>query len=121
MPNDKDDNPVGGDDAAVTFINVFEIPADQVDKFVAGWRERARIMSTQPGFRDYHLHQALATESRFQLVAVAHWDSSAAFESAIANPEFLSHMQEVESNPELNVKRYPALYRVVVGDRRQIG
>ena len=119
MSNDKNDNPVGGDDAAVTFINVIEVPADQVDKFLVGWRERARVMSSQPGFRDYHLHRALATESRFQLVAVGHWDNSAAFESAIANPEFLSHMREAESNPDLNVNRYPALYRVVVGDRQQ--
>jgi len=118
MPNNKSDDPVGRNEAAVTFINVIEIPADQVDKFVAGWRERARIMSIQPGFRDYQLHQALLTESRFQLVAVAHWDSSAAFQSAIANPEFLSQMREPESDPDLDVTGNPALYRVVVGDRR---
>jgi heme-degrading monooxygenase HmoA len=119
MPNEISDAPVGGDDGGVTFINVIEITAHQVDKFVAGWRERASIMSTQPGFRDYQLHRALLTESRFQLVAVAHWDSSAAFESAIANPEFLSRMREPESDPDLDVIGNPALYRVVVSDRRQ--
>jgi heme oxygenase (mycobilin-producing) len=118
MPDDKDDNPVGEDDAGVTFINVIEIPADQVDQFVAGWRDRARIMSTPPGFRDYRLHRAVATAARFQLVAVAHWDSSAAFESAIANPEFLSQRwSALESG--LDVTAYPGLYREVVrpGDK----
>ncbi len=95
---------------------MIEIPAKQIDKFVAGWRERARIMSTLPGFRDYQLHQALLPESRFQLVVVAHWDSTAAFQSAIADPEFLSRMRETESGPDLDVTGNPALYRVVVSD-----
>ena len=119
MASDKTDDPAGNDVGTVTFINVIEIPADQVDRFLAGWRERARIMSTQPGFRDYQLHQALLTESRFQLVAVAHWDSSGSFQSAIANPEFLSRMREPEPDPDLDVTGNPALYRVVVGDHRR--
>jgi heme-degrading monooxygenase HmoA len=118
MPNDKSDDPVGGDDGVVTFINVIEIPADQVDKFLAGWGERARIMSTQSGFRDYQLHQAVLPESRFQLVAVAHWDTSAAFQSAIANPEFLSRMREPELDPDLDVTGNPALYTAAVSDHR---
>ena len=119
MPNDQHDDIPGAGDAAVTFINVIEISPEQVERFVAGWRERAAIMSTLPGFLDYQLHQALLTESRFQLVVVAHWDSTAAFQSAIANPEFLSRMRDIELDPDLDGTGNPALYRVVVGDVRQ--
>ena len=120
MPNDDEyRNPAGGDDAGVTMINVIEIPADQIDKFLTGWKERAHIMSTLPGFRDYQLHQALLEDSRFQLVNVAHWDSREAVEAAMSNPEFQANRRAVELRGDLDVKPYAALYKVVVSDRRQ--
>ncbi len=39
------------DDVPVTFINVFEVSVEQIDRFIARWRERAKIMSAAPGFR----------------------------------------------------------------------
>src|SRR5215213_340221 len=41
-----DINPEGG--GAVTFINVFEVPVEQIDTFIAHWRELAKIMSAAP-------------------------------------------------------------------------
>jgi heme oxygenase (mycobilin-producing) len=76
------------DAGPVTLINVFEIPAEQVDAFIEGWAERARIMSTHPGFRDTRLHRALSPEGRFQLVNVAHWDSAESYAAARADDEF---------------------------------
>lgn len=107
---------MSSEEAAVTLINVVEIPADQIDRFMVGWKQRADTMSTLPGFRDYALHQALLPESRFQLVNVAHWDSREAFEAAMANPEFHSLRTAVQG--ELDVTGNAALYRVVVSDHR---
>lgn len=76
------------DAGPVTLINVFEIPAEQVDAFIEGWAERAKIMSTHPGFRDTRLHRALSPEGRFQLVNVAHWDSAESYAAARADDEF---------------------------------
>jgi len=120
MPNnDEYRDPAGGDDAGVTLINVVEMPADQIDKFMAGWKKRADIMSTLSGFRDHALHRALLPDSRFQLVNVAHWDSREAFEAAMTNPEFLSLREAAVGEMDFDVTASPALYRVVASDRRQ--
>ncbi|HWE91402.1 MAG TPA: antibiotic biosynthesis monooxygenase family protein [Pseudonocardiaceae bacterium] len=94
----------------VTLINVFEVPADQVDAIVADWRRRAELMSTMPGFRDYQLHRAISADARFQLINVAHWDSAEAWQAATSNPEFQAQISVVANNP--NVTATPALYQV---------
>ena len=35
----------------VTLINVFEVHPDKLESFLAGWRDRAELMSKRPGFR----------------------------------------------------------------------
>ncbi|GAA2722380.1 MULTISPECIES: antibiotic biosynthesis monooxygenase family protein [Streptomyces] len=107
----QDSKPTG--DASVTFINVIEVPAEQVDTFIAQWRERARIMSTAPGFRDSRLHRAVSSQARFQLVNVAHWDSREAWEAAMSHPEFQARMRALEDDPNVKVSASPALYQVV--------
>ncbi|WP_280241340.1 antibiotic biosynthesis monooxygenase family protein [Nocardia abscessus] len=96
-------------DDGVTFINVFEIPAEQIDEFVENWRERARIMREAPGFRDVRLHRALLADTRFQLVNVAHWDSAEACEAAGAHPAVLASVDDARKTADAN----PALYEVV--------
>jgi heme oxygenase (mycobilin-producing) len=115
MPDETYHDPASGG-TAVTLINVVEIPADQIYQFMVGWKQRADIMSTLPGFRDYALHRALLPESRFQLVNVAHWDSREAFEAAMTNPEFHSLRTVVQG--EFDVTGTPALYQVIASDRR---
>lgn len=83
----------------VTFINVFEIAPDELDTFLAGWRERAEFMSTQPGFRSFRLHRALSPDSRFQLINVAEWESAEALQAATAQPTF----QKVSAAPSQSV------------------
>ena len=97
----------------VTFINVFEIPADQAPGFIEGWAERARIMSTKRGFRDSMLHRALSPEGRFQLINVAHWDSAEAYADAHTDPEFQARIDTVRQYRQ--VAANPQLYRVVAG------
>lgn len=96
----------------VTLINVFEVPEEQVDEFVASWRERAAIMSRQPGFRDSRLHRAMGN-ARFPLVNVAHWDSHQALQAATANPEFQAAIRAVSEESEIDFSANPAVYRVI--------
>lgn len=105
------ENQSGEPDGPVTFINVFEIPSAQVEAFVAGWRERARLMSTAPGFRDAELHQAVSAETRFQLVNVAHWESRQAWEAATANPDFQDAIRTISADPQQQVRPNTGLYR----------
>lgn len=57
MPNEP------ATDAPVALVNVFEIPAEHVDTFIADWQIRADFTSRQPGFRDYRLHRAVLPDS----------------------------------------------------------
>ncbi len=102
------------DAGPVTLINVFEIPAEQVDAFIEGWAERARNMTTQSGFRDTLLHRALSPEGRFQLVNVSHWDSAESTAAAHADPEWRASragMAQLAPGAVANQQ----LYRVVAG------
>ena len=102
-------------DGPITVINVFEIPAEQVDKFIAWWRTRAEIMAAAPGFRDARLHRVVSPRARFQLVNVAHWDSKAAHDEASRSGASQDRVRALRENPELRVSANPATYEVVVG------
>jgi heme-degrading monooxygenase HmoA len=114
-----DIKPVEG--GPVTFINIFEVPVEQIDTFIAHWRELAKIMRTAPGFYDTRLHRALSSQTRFQIVNVAHWDSRQAWEAATANQEFQERLGALADDAEVQFSANPALYEVVVtyGDHEQ--
>ena len=105
----------------VTFINIFEVPVEQIDMLIAHWRDLAKIMSTAPGFRDARLHRALSSQTRFQIVNVANWESSQAWEAAAANPDFQERLRALAEDTEVQLSANPALYEVVVayGDHEQ--
>lgn len=107
------------DTEPVTLINVFEIPAELATAFIEGWTERARMMSTKPGFRDTKLHRALSPEGRFQLINVARWDNLEAYQAAHTDPEFRASINAVLR--ERRVIANPQLYRVVAGYTIQPG
>lgn len=94
-------------------INTVDVPADRVDEFLADWQQRADLMSTMPGFLDYTLHRAIATDTHFQLVNVAHWESEAAFQAALGNAEFNELRDAARRQFDFTVTASPALYHVV--------
>jgi heme oxygenase (mycobilin-producing) len=96
------------------FINPIEIPPDQVDRFLDGWRDRADFMRHQVGFRDYRLVRALTADSRFQLINVARWDSQEAFAAATADVDFREQLQALMADPDIDATGNPALYQVVL-------
>ncbi|WP_079134080.1 antibiotic biosynthesis monooxygenase family protein [Streptomyces sp. EN23] len=106
--------PTGPTDSSVTFINVFEIAADELDAFVEKWEQRARLMRDKPGFIDSRMHRARSSDSRFQLVNVSHWESQAAWEAATADPDFASRTRAAREETKQPVTPNPAVYDVVV-------
>jgi heme-degrading monooxygenase HmoA len=98
----------------VTLINVFEVPTEHVDAFVAQWRERAALMRTKPGFLDTRLHRALSSQARLQLVNVAHWESREAWQAATADPEFQQRARAATADPRVPISANPAIYQVAV-------
>ncbi|MER7050907.1 antibiotic biosynthesis monooxygenase family protein [Streptomyces sp. NPDC000351] len=97
---------------AVTFINIFEIPADHLDAFITEWEQRAALMSTKPGFIDSRLHRAHRSETRFQLVNVSHWTSREAWEAGTADPEFRKRTRAVQEDSRVLVTSSRGLYDV---------
>jgi heme oxygenase (mycobilin-producing) len=100
------------DTGPITLINVFEIHADEIDRFLQEWRERAQFLSSQPGFRSLRLHRALNPEARFQLVNVAEWNSAEDLKAA-TEQDFFTQSTRL-SMRETAVTAHPATYRVVV-------
>ena len=96
----------------VTLINVFEIQPEKLESFLAGWRERAALMSEQPGFQSLRLHRALSPDSRFQLVNVAQWQSEDALKAATAHEKFVASARRAAD--ETGVTAHPGVYRVAV-------
>lgn len=109
-----DSQPVNEPGSSVTFINIFEVAAEQLDAFVAQWQQRAALMSTKPGFLDTRLHRARSSQSRFQLVNVAHWESQEAWEAATADTELRERTRAARDNAETPITSSPALYDVAV-------
>ena len=100
------------DTGSVTLINVFEIEPDKLESFLAGWRERATLMSKQPGFRSLRLHRALSPDFRFQLVNVAQWQTADALHAATAQERFIEGVRR--AGDETGVTAHPGLYQVAV-------
>jgi heme oxygenase (mycobilin-producing) len=98
----------------VTLINIFEVPTEHVEVFIAQWRERAALMSTKPGFLDTRLHRALSSQTRFQLVNVAHWESRETLQAATADTEYQARIRAVTADPQVPISANPALYQVAV-------
>ena len=97
----------------ITLINVFEVPAEEVEEFIARWRTRAKVMAAAPGFRDARLHRAASSQARFRLVNVAHWDSTADLEAAFGRGPFQDNLTALREDSKFQFSANPAVYHVV--------
>jgi heme oxygenase (mycobilin-producing) len=86
---------------AVTLINLFAVPAEADEDFVAGWERAREFLGARDGFLDTALHRSVAPEAEFRFVNVAHWGSARAFQEAIADPAFPGREMPFESNASL--------------------
>jgi heme-degrading monooxygenase HmoA len=91
-------------------INVFEVDPEKLELFLAGWRERAELMSKQPGVVSVRLHRALSPDARFQVINVAVWESADALRAATAQQDW--QQMALRAVDELGFTANPALYKV---------
>lgn len=101
------------DDGPITFINVFEIPVDEIDTFIAQWEHRSRLMISADGFISAELHRATDSETQFQLINVTKWTSRAHFEAATTAPQFRSELDAYASAPSATWTAHRGIYRTV--------
>src|SRR5690348_18050207 len=74
----------------LVLINVFEVPAEEAEQFIAAWEKMRDYLKSQPGYIDTALHQAIAPEADFQFVNVAHWRTAEEF---LRSEEHTSELQ----------------------------
>ena len=93
---------------SVTLINVFEVPPDADEAFIAGWERARDFLATQEGFVATALHRALRPDVEFRFVNVARVDSPEVWRRAIADPHF--------PGGRMPFRAHPSLYEVVHED-----
>lgn len=66
----------------VTLINVFNVPEDQQDAFLAHWKQTTEVFRKKPGFIETHLHRNTGVGNQtFQFINIAKWQSAEAWRS----------------------------------------
>ena len=102
----------------LVLINLFSMPAEMVDDFVANWESNIAVAGGARGFRGTRLHRALDPSATYPVVNIARWDSIEDWEATIRqhfvrterDPNARLQGPQVGSGP---VKAHPNLYRVV--------
>jgi heme-degrading monooxygenase HmoA len=92
----------------LVLINVFEVPAEEAEQFIAAWEKARDFLESQPGYIDTALHQAVAPDAEFQFVNIAHWRTAEEFLAATQSPGFQQSAAGLAAYP-----LHPSLYRVV--------
>src|SRR5439155_18498707 len=70
----------------VVLINPFEVPADEDERFMAGWERARELLAAQRGHLGTRLHRSLGPAG-FRFVNVARWSSPLMFARAVGRPE----------------------------------
>jgi heme oxygenase (mycobilin-producing) len=101
---------IGTPDVAggVALIDLFEVPADQDERFLAAWARLREALAQQRGYLGTRLHRSLAPAD-FRFVDITRWSSPLMFARALK----LAPVQEaIEAMPFFS---HPALYVAVRG------
>jgi len=100
----------------MTLINMFEVPAEASETFLAGWREDQEFIATQEGFLDGTLYRAADPGTRYRFVNIARWRSQADMDAARrANTDRLhaaGASRRLDEWARLGITTTPALYQV---------
>jgi heme-degrading monooxygenase HmoA len=72
----------------VVWINVYELPPEEDESFVAGWTRVRDIVAVRPGYVGSRLHRAIDPGATFRWVNVAPWSDLEEFTAAVATPAF---------------------------------
>jgi heme-degrading monooxygenase HmoA len=67
----------------ITTIVHFSMPKENMDEFFTIWKKAQAVMVGQPGALDNLLNRTIDTNSPFQFINVAHWESAQALTNAL--------------------------------------
>jgi heme-degrading monooxygenase HmoA len=97
----------------LVLINLFSMPPEMVDRFIANWEANVSDANGAPGFRGTRLHRAIDPDAQFPVVNIARWDSAEEWQAAVSRyfsaPKEGSGALEGGAGPV----PHPALYTVV--------
>lgn len=74
-------------EAPVAFIELLEIPAQDIDTFILDWQERATTIGQTPGYISATLYRSLLPGARYQVIAISQWQSHDAWAATKQNTE----------------------------------
>ncbi len=92
----------------VTLLNVFIVPEDKEEEFLAEWRKTATRFSRTKGFLETHLHRNTGVGNQnFRFINIAKWESAEAWRG--------THADYRPSEYDIpGVKGHPAIFESVV-------
>lgn len=101
---------------AATLLNVFIVPDDKQDEFLARWKTTAAYFERNaPGFIETHLHRNTGVgNGTFAFINIARWESGEAWRESHA----LYRPTEYDIE---GVKGHPAIFEDVVNTERGKG
>lgn len=99
------------EEGPITFINVFDIPEEEIDTFISRWKERSRLITSAEGFISAELHRAIDSDTRFKVVNVTRWESRAHFQAATQGPAFRAELDRYQESSTWTP--YQGFYRSV--------
>ena len=92
---------------AVVLINMFEVPANLEDAFLAEWHQVGEYTKQQAGFISTRLHRSLDPKAQFRFINVVQWRSAGDVQRALSTDEFKRLTSQVP------VTAHPVLYQVI--------
>jgi heme-degrading monooxygenase HmoA len=101
-----DDLPEGAC-GAVVWINLYEVPPEEDDTFVAGWTQARDTVAGRPGYIGSRLHRTDDPGATYRFVNVAPWADLDRLTAAVATPAF------AESATAIYHQAHPALYEPI--------
>jgi heme-degrading monooxygenase HmoA len=90
----------------VILIDPVEVPADQDERFLAGWARAHDVLASQRGYLGTRLHRSVAAAD-FRFFHIARWSSPLAFFRTLQQPGFQ------EAAAAMPFASHPALYQVI--------
>ncbi|MEQ6124034.1 antibiotic biosynthesis monooxygenase family protein [Pseudotenacibaculum sp. MALMAid0570] len=92
----------------VILINPFEVPEGKLEESIQYWEACRDFLKKEPGYISTKLHQSLKSNTKFELINVAVWESAKAFTEASQKMA-----KELGVPPTEGLKANPSLYTVV--------
>jgi heme-degrading monooxygenase HmoA len=94
----------------LVLINLFSMPREMVDDFVAHWESSIAPAKGAAGFRRTRLHRAIDPDAPYPVVNIARWDSVEDWRATVARHFAAPGPRAREADV---LVAHPALYTVV--------